>query len=313
VALWCLDEYWHFAIFTLLMLLLFEATVVKSRLKNMTSLRQMAQRSPQSIYVYRKRTWKLVPASDLLPGDLCSLVRSSANAEGAASSGEQKVEGGMICPADMLLLAGGLVANEAMLTGESTPHHKEAASARTRTHAEIEVGTDAPLDMRYDRLHIVFGGTQIMQHTPSPYRFHGVPPSPDKGCIAYVLRTGFDTSQGRLMRTILFSSERVTADTLESLVFILFLLVFAIAAAAYVMNEGLKDATRSRLISFLFSSIPLFLYFSPPSLPLSLSLSLIFVILFFLISPVLYFNLLICLQVQVVTQLYSHHYFRCTS
>lgn len=70
--------------------------------------------------------------------------------------------------------------------------------------------------------------------------------TPDGGCLALVLRTGFETAQGRLMRTILFSTERVTANNAEAGFFIAFLLLFALSAAYYVLSHGLQVGGKRR-------------------------------------------------------------------
>ncbi|PKC13426.1 hypothetical protein RhiirA5_459417 [Rhizophagus irregularis] len=245
VGLWVMDEYWYYSLFTLFMLVVFESTVVFQRLKTLAEFRTMSIK-PYPIYVRRKGRWVTVNSDELLPGDLVSIVRS-------------KEDGGVPC--DMVLVNGTCIVNEAMLSGESTPLLKESIHLR-EGNEELDING-------IDKNSLIFGGTKVLQVTP-PSKEEAALAS-DNGCIAYVLRTGFGTAQGKLVRTMVYSTEHVSANNLESFLFILFLLIFAISAAGYVWVKGVEnDRKRSKL---LLDCILIITSVVPPELPMELSLA----------------------------------------
>ena len=72
VALWCLDKYWYYSLFTLFMLIMFEFTVVWQRVRTLTEFRSMSI-EPYPIQCYRDGKWVKVQTDELLPGDVVSL------------------------------------------------------------------------------------------------------------------------------------------------------------------------------------------------------------------------------------------------
>jgi cation-transporting ATPase 13A1 len=89
--------------------------------------------------------------------------------------------------------------------------------------------------------------------------------------LCRVLRTGFSTTQGSLVRTILTAADNVLVDK-EALYFILGLLCCAIVSAYFVLIEGLADETRSRY-KLLLNVITILTSVVPPELPMQLSMA----------------------------------------
>nr|XP_001400077.2 cation-transporting ATPase 1 [Aspergillus niger CBS 513.88] len=256
VGLWMLDEYWYYSLFTLFMLVMFESTVVWQRQRTLNEFRGMSIK-PYEVWVFREKQWQKTTSDKLLPGDLMSVNRT-------------KEDSGVAC--DILLIEGSVIVNEAMLSGESTPLLKESVQLRP--------GDDLIEPDGLDKNAFVHGGTKVLQITHAnttsddiakSHDGSGILPTPDSGALGVVVKTGFETSQGSLVRTMIYSTERVSANNVEALLFILFLLIFAIAASWYVWQEGVaKDRKRSKL---LLDCVLIITSVVPPELPMELSLA----------------------------------------
>jgi cation-transporting ATPase 13A1 len=195
-----------------------------------------------------------------------------------------------------------------MLTGESVPQVKESLalvdqdqlgsqSGSNDKDGYVNLGSDNNVDATWRR-HLVFGGTNILQHTmrnegegeagevvkkidddkslsfasKARNALQGLPIPPDQGCVAVVVRTAFGTTQGGLMRKILFATERVSANSGETFYFIGVLIIFAIIASATVLREGLLDENRNKF-RLALHCIMILTSVVPPELPMELSLA----------------------------------------
>lgn len=96
-------------------------------------------------------------------------------------------------PCDAILLNGECVVNEAMLTGESIPAIKTALPRLDRE----QVG-DFSIENKDQCKYFLFSGTEIVQiRRPGQI-----------GAIALVTRTGFSTTKGKLIRSIMYSAPK---------------------------------------------------------------------------------------------------------
>jgi hypothetical protein len=270
VILWMLDEYWQFSLFNLFMILMFEGTVVFSRIKCLSALRGMGN-TARPVWAHRLGNWTMVETTELLPGDLISLTRHKprfAKDEEKGKKGKVADEGGDIIPADLLLLSGSTVVNEASLTGESVPQMKEGLT-------EIE---DENLSMKFKhKMSVAYAGTKMLQCKgaaeveaqtgTSKSILQNIQNPPDNGAVCFVLRTGFSSAQGKLVRMIEGSQEKVKGHEKETGLLLLLLFCFAVASASYVLYHGLQNDKRSQY-ELLLHCILIVTSVIPPELPM---------------------------------------------
>jgi len=283
VALWMLDEYWYYALYTLFALLVLEATVAYQQWQSLQRLHtstSQVQHRRDKVWVLRRgndrasasaKDWILVTTTELVPGDVTCFGKQGATV-----------------PADLLLLRGTAVCDEALLTGESVPQLKRPIAVEDNNsdgNAEEE-----RLDLQDHKESVLFAGTKALMLSgdgndgEDSYENGGdtnggssIPDPPSDGVVGFVLRTSFDTAQGSLLRTMAHSSmsksNKSMHNSWDTFCFIAILVACAILSATHVWNHARGDDSRNQL-RLLLHVILIITSVVPPELPMELSLAI---------------------------------------
>jgi P-type E1-E2 ATPase len=164
VILWFWDGYQKYA---MCILFISVASVIENlyeTVTNINSVRRMASYECD-IQVKRGRQLVTIKSSNLVPGDVIV------------------VPDNCLMPCDLILLSGSCIVNESMLTGESIPVIKNCLSPISEMY-----------DPQTSKKHTLYSGTKVISS-------RGIA---DQKVYALVIRTGFVTTKGSLVRDILY-------------------------------------------------------------------------------------------------------------
>ena len=163
---------------------------------------------------------------------------------------------GCFMPCDAVLISGTCIVNESVLTGKINfqSHFQNCRSSCHCTLGEScpETKTPVPdLDEPYctdiHKRHTLFCGTQVLQT-----RYYGH----DKVKVV-VIRTGFTTAKGELVRSILYPKPIGFRFYMDSIKFVLLLLAVALCGVVYCVYVYTTKGVRT-FSNFPFSLISMF-------------------------------------------------------
>ncbi|KAI4177795.1 MAG: hypothetical protein LQ343_000259 [Gyalolechia ehrenbergii] len=178
LILWSLDEYYYYAVCIFLISIVSITTTLFETRSTMKRLREIS-RFECDIRVIRNGFWRQIPSAELVPGDVYEVSDPSLTQ----------------LPCDSLLLAGDCIVNESMLTGESVPVSKLPATNESLRVLDLRLSSISPEAAK----HFLFGGTKIIRaRRPQDGK------DEEAVALAIVARTGFDTTKGALVRSMLF-------------------------------------------------------------------------------------------------------------
>ncbi|XP_023338513.1 probable cation-transporting ATPase 13A3 isoform X5 [Eurytemora carolleeae] len=241
ITLWSLDEYYYYALCIFIISLISVVVSLYETRRQAESLHAMVAAGGEKTCILRRGS--IVEETDtakLVPGDLIVLPKTGCT---------------MSC--DVVLLTGTAIVNEAMLTGESVPVTKSAVP-------HLDAASDEPYNPEVHNRHTIFAGTHVIQT-----RFYG-----DQEVVAVVVRTGFLTSKGELIRSILFPRPMDFKFYRDSVRFILVLFCIAAIGMVYCTYVYIKRGADISMI--LLRTLDIITIVVPPALPAAMTVGTVY-------------------------------------
>ncbi|KAG2119505.1 uncharacterized protein F5147DRAFT_664357 [Suillus discolor] len=250
IILWSLDDYYYYAFCIALISALSVVTTLIDTKKTIKRMREMSRFSCD-VMVYTDGGWVERDSTELVPGDIVNLS-------------ELRVS---LFPADILLLSGDAIVNESMLTGESVPVSKNPA--KDDDIARWRDLKDAQGELAKSFIH---AGTRVVR-IRGALASDGTTGQP---ALGLVVRTGFNTTKGALVRSMLFPKPIGFKFYRDSIRFIGVLACIATlgfcASAVQFIRLGIKWPV------ILVRALDLITIVVPPALPATLSIGTNFAI-----------------------------------
>uniref|UniRef100_A0A4W4FH44 Polyamine-transporting ATPase 13A3 n=1 Tax=Electrophorus electricus TaxID=8005 RepID=A0A4W4FH44_ELEEL len=247
VILWCSDEYYYYAMTIVLMSVISIATSLYTIKKQYVMLHDMVlAHSIVRVSVCRAdNEIEETMSTDLVPGDVMVIPSN-----------------GTVMPCDAVLISGTCIVNESMLTGESVPVTK--TNLPNPLQGEKGEECDTVYGTEEHKRHTLFCGTNVIQT-----RFYT-----GELVKATVVRTGFSTSKGQLVRSILYP--KPTDFKLYRDAYLFLLCLVGVAGVGFIYSIVLSIMNNVPAKTIVVKSLDIITITVPPALPAALTAGIVY-------------------------------------
>ncbi|XP_069885966.1 polyamine-transporting ATPase 13A3 isoform X2 [Dipodomys merriami] len=246
VILWSTDEYYYYALAIVIMSIVSIMSSLYSIRKQYIMLHDMvATHSTVRVSVCRvNEEIEEIFSTDLVPGDVMVIPLN-----------------GTVMPCDAVLINGTCIVNESMLTGESVPVTK---TNLPNPSVDIKGMGEELYSPETHKRHTLFCGTTVIQT-----RFYT-----GELVKAIVVRTGFSTSKGQLVRSILYPKPTDFKLYRDAYLFLLCLVAVAGIGFIYtIVNSILNEVEVGEII---IESLDIITITVPPALPAAMTAGIVY-------------------------------------